>query len=386
MPLICLNFIGPILLGGESYGLANVFFALPYMLQGFCEPAISTVTIRSMTDREYGMTGVLDRLRRDSVVWVVLSILLIIAYNSWLGSSLAKSTRLALVLLGGAYIVLAVFTTHLIATGYGLRRFRTLVRSYLTAAAIQTLGLLLFRSWASVGFAVTQLLVHLVFHVNFLLDPEIRASLSFWNLRKQPVASLSRRVYFAALAPKLIMILLTAGLVMVAGVTLSTSHVAYFKVTQSMITAAAFLVPLSPELIQASVGKNQGRSRNRRKELLVFVGAIGLMILIAFGLGTVAPMICQTVFKLEPHGNEFQKMFLAMPFFLLITPLSSYLLAVRQDGVVTAALGVGVGSMATGYCLAGIPGAFAFGAIAYVIGAMALFHIFRSTPPGELAN
>ncbi|HEX4385981.1 MAG TPA: hypothetical protein VH083_23650, partial [Myxococcales bacterium] len=164
--------------------------------------------------------------------------------------------------------------------------------------------------------------------------------------------------YFPVLTPRLTVLLLSPGLVAASSWMLLPSELAGFKVSLSFVTAAASMVPISQYVLQAHWMDSTRKAMDR--EVRLIVGSV-LLAGVIFGLGlwlfgdVLRGFVLRTN---DPALHKFNVVFFAVPFFVLIGPVSSLFIArdrVRElvfcflASLIAAGAGIYAGGPAWGF-------------------------------------
>jgi O-antigen/teichoic acid export membrane protein len=365
-------FFAPRILGTLEYGRTVAALALPILVQAAIETVLYALTIKWSSERRL---EVLKQLWLDALYLAPAGGLVaaIISTSSFAAdSSVERFTFIA-----GAPLLLVVWivATTLMGAAYALHRHIALARTYSLSALLLPLGILLLRSFGARAFLFALLVEKLVQVTSLAWDAPVR-QLAFEVLASKSAGrSLSRiwNDYFPVLTPRLTLLLLSPGLIAAGSWLLLPAELAGFKVSLSFVTAASSMVPISQYVLQAHW---MGASRKEMdREVRLVVGSV-LLAGVVFGLGlwffgdTLRGFVLRTD---DPALHKFNVVFLAVPLFVLIGPLSSLLIARDRVRTLVYCFLASLLATASATFAAGPAWGFVAGAAAFALTAAASF-------------
>ena len=326
LSLAAQGFVVPRLLGARDYGVALQILTPVWLVHGVLETLLVTLTIdwaHAPADRSRTQL-----LWRDAALFTALAGLVVGSYGFAVltreSSQSFGSIALAVLLLG-ALVANAVG----LAIAYSVGAIRIIWLSYLLTAVMVPAGVFALRPLGALGF-VAALVVNQVLIVACLLGiPEIRAFVI--EVGRSNTSGTSRGrwgTYLAVLSPRAVQILLTSGVMLIGTWTLPAVDLATLKVSLSLIGAGANASPISAPLLLAALKRDALHASRRAR------GARALILSAAFGIVASAALVrwggqVRAYFLRgeAPVQTPFDVMFIGLPCFVLIGPLSAYLVA-----------------------------------------------------------
>lgn len=319
-------FFAPRIMGSIAYGRMVAALSLPILAQAALETILYALTIKWSSARRL---EVLKRLWLDALLASpVLGLLAAIASTA---SFSADSAGERLTFIAGAPFLLTfwIATSALLGNAYALHRHAAIVRTYLISTLVLPLGVFVFRDLGARAFLYALLIDKTVQFASLLADGAVRQlSLEILGARSA-LRSLSRVIddYFPVLTPRLTLLLLSPGLVAASSWLLASSQLAGFKVSLSFVTAASSVVPVSQYVLQAHWMDSSRKEMNREVKL-VAGGVLLAGVVLGLGLWFFGDFFRAIVLRTnDPALRKLDVVFLAVPLFVLIGPLSSLLIA-----------------------------------------------------------
>jgi O-antigen/teichoic acid export membrane protein len=319
-------FFAPRLMGSLAYGRTVAALSLPILVQAALETILYALTIKWSSARRL---DVLKQLWLDALlVSPVLGFLAAIASTA---SFAADSSGERLVFIAGAPLLLPLWIaiSALLGNAYALHRHGAIVRTYLISTFVLPLGVFVFRDLGARAFLYALLIDKITQFVSLIADGPVRQLTREIVAAKSAGRSLSRAIddYFPVLTPRLTLLLLSPGLIAASSWLLASTELAGFKVSLSFVTAAASVVPVSQYVLQAHWRDSSHQEMNREVKLVLgFVLLAGLVL--GAGLWFFGDFFRGIVLRTnDPALRKLDVVFLAVPLFVLIGPLSSLLIA-----------------------------------------------------------
>lgn len=312
------TFVAPRWIGTAEFGVAATVMAIPCLVQGFCEPVVMTLAIAQLGASDGRCK--LARVRNDVTGAAVLGAMAAFLFALWYVPPDSTFNPAACGALAAAFLALATWNTWLIGLGYALKEHRVLMQTYVASGIAQPVMLWLLRGYGSGAFLlsliVSQLAVLAVLWSSQNLRREFRSLLA-------AVPAGSRSDYIAAVAPRISVLLLNTGTVLLAGILYSPARVAGFRLSIGVAGALNFLVPISPQILQSTL--TSADASGRRSARIVLTISFAIMCGLCGGLFLWSDELLARLLQERSFSPMDGAIFLAMPFFLLIQPLSSYL-------------------------------------------------------------
>lgn len=367
------SFLAPRLLGPVDYGVAAFVLTVPYLFQAAIEPIVMPLTIRWQSSPDTEAAGRLYALRRDSATWTVGAVLLTFAITAARGDWSADIRgTLGLSLAAALFVALTFATTHLLAVAYAMRRYGAVAAAYPVASVVFVTLLALLKRVGPAGMAIalcaSQAATSLLLWRE--LAPRVPARGRVPQLRPEVLRNSWSQSYFPMLSPRLAQLALNPGSVLMAGLLMTPSDVAAYKVTLSLVAAGAYLVPVSPSVLQKSV---QDGILNARKSaswggLVVLGGIIAVAVAEAVALIGIGHKLRAVILGTSVVGaDRFDVLFYSLPFYALIPILSAYTIAVNRERALVVALVLSWLIVAVTVAFRGPAYGFLFGAASFVI-------------------
>jgi hypothetical protein len=324
----------PRLLGANEYGRAMGMLAWPLLVQAGLETVVFALTIRWGT---MALAGKRRRLWTDAIC-AAPAVGVIAAIVSMLSVGVAHAPERAAFLIGAPLLVAVwVLGNLLMGSAYALHRHGAIVRTYLLSAIILPAGVFATRRYGAVSFLAGFLLDKIVAVGSLWIDRPVR-DLYIETWAAKSTATTSGRVlreYLPVLAPRLMLIVLSPGLVAAGALLLPPHQLAGLKVSLSFVTAAATLVPVSQYVLQAqwTAEGTERRGEGYRELRLLLAGALLFGCLFAAGLFGYGDRLRSIVLHTtDASFHRFNVVFAAVPLFVLIGPISSILVARELGG------------------------------------------------------
>ena len=370
--IVSQNFLAPRVLGAEEFGLAVLLLSTPLVVQGLAEPVLMSLTIR-WSSRGEAAGEELDRLAalwRDLFAWSAAGAALCIAFALHTLGAAEWERGLALGAWVAGLLLLTVNTIAVLGLAYRADEYRALLRFYLLSGAVLPAGLLLFSSWGAAGFFFSLSLIQVLGCASLLAAERIRTPYLavLRRLRGGAGAAASRGDYASLLAPRLAVVLFSVVTVLLASFHMGLEQVAALKVTLSLVAAGTYALPVSPWMLQAALTATgeDGAGRSRRHGAVVLGAVFASGCVLAAVLYVWGGVIRSHVLGVGYPAADLDPLFLSLPFFVLINPLSSYLIAHGEERYLTWGLGAAVLCMAGGFATGHLVGAFVLGTMAFV--------------------
>lgn len=367
------NFLAPRVLGAEEFGLAVLLLSTPLIVQGLAEPVLMSLTIRWSSNGETSDEE-LDRLAglwRDLFGWSAAGAVACVAFALHKAGPGAWGTGLVLGAWVAGLLLLTVNTIAVLGLAYRADEYRALLRFYMVSGVVLPAGLLLFSSWGAAGFFLSLSLIQVLGCASLLAAERIRAPYLAVMRRLWQGGSgrpTARGDYASLLAPRLAVVLFSVVTVLLASFQMPLAQVAALKVTISLVAAGTYALPVSPWVLQAALTSSTeaGRGRSRRHGATVLGAVFASGCVLAAILYIWGGVIRSHVLGTEHLAADLDVLFLSLPFFVLINPLSSYLIAHGEEKYLTWGLGAAVLCMAAGFAAGHLVAAFVLGTMAFV--------------------
>jgi O-antigen/teichoic acid export membrane protein len=359
-------FFAPRILGTLEYGRTVAALALPILVQAAIETVLYALTIKWSSDRRL---QALKQLWLDAVYLAPAAGLLAALIST---SSLAEASTLerwTFVAVAPLLLIVWIAVTTLMGTAYALHRHVALARTYLISALILPLGVLLLRGLGARAFLFALLIDKLASLASLSLDAQVRRFAAEVLASKSAQRPIFRVLedYFPVLTPRLTLLLLSPGLVAAGSWLLVPSELAGFKVSLSFVTAAASMVPISQYVLQAH-WMSASRKDMDREIKLVLGGVLIAGIVLGAGLWFFGDALRGFVLRTrDPALRRFDVVFLAVPLFVLIGPLSSLLIARDRVRTLVPCFLASLSSTALATAAAGPSWGFVAGATAFAL-------------------
>lgn len=321
-------FFAPRIMGSVAYGRTVAALSLPILVQAALETILYALTIKWSSARRL---EVLKQLWLDALlVSPFLGLLAAVASTaSFSAEAGSAGERLAFIAGAPFLLTLWIATSALLGNAYALHRHGAIVRTYAISTIVLPLGVFVFRDLGARAFLYALLIDKAIQFASLIADEAVR-TLSAKILKARSAGrSLSRVIddYFPVLTPRLTLLLLSPGLVAASSWLLASSELAGFKVSLSFVTAAASIVPVSQYVLQAH-WMDASRKEMNREVKLVAAGVLAAGIVLAVGLWFFGDFFRGIVLRTnDPSLRKLDVVFLAVPLFVLIGPLSSLLIA-----------------------------------------------------------
>jgi hypothetical protein len=360
-------FLVPRFLGQNEYGRTLAAVSLPILVQAGIETILFARTIQWVPE-ERGPA--LKRLWLDALfaapalglaaVLIALPSLRVVSWSEWTAFVL------------GAPLLLLVWiaATVLMGCAYARGRHAAIARAYFTSALVLPGSVYLLRGLGARAFLFGLFADKIVTFAMLFLDREVRALLRTTARLRASLAGAGRLGgdYLPVLTPRLTLLLLSPGLVAASAWLLAPGQLAGFKVSISFVTGAASLVPVSPHVLHAHW---TGNSERLQREVWVVFGAAFLAGVVgAAGLFWLGDGLRGVVLHTQdPSLRRFDLMFLAVPFFVLIGPLSSLLIVLGRTRALALAFSACAAATLALALAVNPAAAFLGGTLVFVLGA-----------------
>jgi len=362
-------FLAPRILGASEYGRSVAVLAMPILVQAAIETVLFALTIK--------WTSAL-RLADMRLLWMDALVIapiagfaaLLLGIRVVIGLSQAEIW--AFIAGTPLLVFIWIVLTILMACCYALHRHVTIARTYLLSAMVLPASIFLMRSFGARAFLFGLLADKILASASLWLDAPVRALWRRAIFAKASGRSPGRLVasYLPVLTPRLTVLMLSPGLVAIGAWLLVPEELAGFKVSLSFVTGAASLVPVSQHVLQAS-WTNSGagaRSGILREARLVLLGALLIGIALAAALLAYGDALRAIVLRTtNPSLSRFDVIFLAVPLFVLIGPMSSFLVATERTHRLVGAFVVCVLVSATAAAWKGPGWGFVGGTVSFVL-------------------
>lgn len=367
--------IAPRWIGVEEFGLAATVMALPFLVQGLCEPVILMSCIDDLTaERDFRrLASIRDEIGAVAVIFAVVTI--VFALEHLTGKS--QSNSLMCGLMAAAFLLLATLTTWVIGLSYATRSHQLMIRSYAAAGVMQVIVMACLPRCGAAAMLLSQLAGQCAYLAVSVSSPTIRSNLhQLFSARRQPGL---RPDYVSALCQRAPYLLLNTGTVLLTGLLAVPSQVAALRLSVGLAGVINSICPISPQLLQSTIAASSGASAKSAKKMLMY--AFAVFCALSAGLWWHSRQILHFLLSEADYAGFDGKIFLAVPFFLLIQPVGAYLFAVGRRGCMIGAAGSCGVAFAAGAALQKPEWAFCFGAVAYLgaILAVSLWNRSRQT-------
>jgi hypothetical protein len=365
-------FLAPRILGADEYGRAIGVLALAFLAHVSVETVLFALTIRWTAA---GRWPELHRLWADALAAAPLAAILAVALSmvSLAGRSIGERWAF----LAGAPLLLTIWiaATILMGCAYALHRHGSIARTYLLSAVVLPGSIFLLRGYGARSFLFGLVIDKVGVLASLLLDGRVR------NLCARVAAGemarwRGRRLfdeYLPVLTPRLTLLLLSPGLVALGAALLVPDQLAGFKVSISFATAAASVVPVSQYVLQAQwTNQPPEQARAVRREAQRVLGGVLLAgFVFAAGLLVYGDALRVIVLRTADASlRRFDVVFFAVPLFVLIGPLSSFLIAHQQARRLLLAFAASVLGVTVMTASAGLSWGFVGGSALFVLCAL----------------
>jgi hypothetical protein len=360
------TFLAPQWIGANEFGIAVAVLAIPYFVQGLCEPIVITLSI-SQLNSPAGYEG-LAKVRNDLGLATISGAVASLVFAWQILPRTSPESPLACAVLAAVFFLVAMANTWLIGLAYAFNEHSTLMRAFAGAGIAQIALLWLLKSLGSAAFLLGLIAGQGAMFAVLWSCPVLRQGFQkLIRAKREPSVRLD---YLTILSLRASMLLLNTGTVILAGLLLAPTQVAAFRICIALAGAMNYLVPLNPQVLQARLTGSDAGTRRSAKWLLAgaFMASAALSTALYAGSNLWLPFLLPDQTAVELDGT----IFLAMPCFLLIQPLSSYVFATDQAWILRwstlgCALAFAAGAIGTG------PGmAFAAGAVAHLAATVGL--------------
>jgi len=368
------NFLAPRLFGPKEYGLAIYLLAIPYFIQGLMEPVITSLTIKWQGTESH--LSYLVRLWKDSALLGVVSVVGIFTFVVSASGYQHWDKWITYSILTAGLLILSIITTHLMAMAYAVQDYGSVLRGYLTSGFVLPSLLWILSVKGAEGLFLALLFNQVSVIAILLIFGKVAVSIKI--LLKKDVVPISndwKNLYFPAVVPRLALVLLNTVTIFLAGLFMSLSEVASFKITLSLIAAGAYMIPVSPAILQSVLSEKIHAKRidDQRSGLLLLGILFVFSSILAAGFFYWGDNIRLLILGIPPERTRrFDVMFIAMPFFLLIAPLSSYLFALGREHILIRAFIATFFGLLIGVIARDLPVGFILGAIGFIAVAVGL--------------
>jgi hypothetical protein len=357
----------------------------PFLVQALLESLLLALTIRWGADRSQARR--IPTLWRDAAWLAVVGGLAMWVATSSRAEMLSMSSLVQLLLSVALTVVLAL-TAALFGAAYAASRYAAITRAYLIAAIVLPGSVAVLQKLGWRGFVISLFVNQIVVIASLAADPSVRAFIGETLRKPRSGAAVRARLveYAAVTTPRLTLLILSPGLLLLASLTLPFEQVAAFKVSLSLIAAAASVIPVSQPFLQSLwTGSDEERNAHRREFLVVLaaIAMIGMCIAAAFAI--YRDELYRLVLGVSlPDFERFRTMFLALPLYLTIPVLSAWSIATGRTRLLAwAFLSTSIAVLAA-LLLRGIAAAFVMGNVAFV-GVVAAAAIRRVSLPAPSA-
>lgn len=312
------NLLVPRLLGAEVYGRAVFLLTLPFLTQAMLEPVVQTITLRYAAN-EPGRLALLVR----HMLLAGLAGALITALYVMRGASVFEVAAAV------AVALVSVVTTCLTAGAYATRRLSILLRLHAVALAAMLGGVLVLRGRGALTLLLATLAMHLAGSLLLFFSTGVRQTMPLRAVLPAPPPRLWSE-YLTCLSPRASTLLLTSGSLVMASTLLQARELAGFRLDLALINAGLYVFPISSPVLQSALVADP--KDEQRQPLSVLLGlrflvcALPGLVLFLFG-GPLKRMCFGADFAATPTPA----IFLALPFFALLDPLSAVLQARREE-------------------------------------------------------
>lgn len=371
------NFLGPRLYGPSEYGLAVLLLTMPFLLQGLMEPAITSLSIKWIGEKRESknIMSLMGRLWRDSIIWTAIGSIVTFGFVVYVVDSNQINEYLIYGILITGLVFLSVATTHAQALAYALQKYFLISRGYFIAGIVIPIIFWIFRNLGAAGFITVIWVMHLISLFTILVCKEVRKYI------KESISSMSSPStegvsYLPLISTRLALVFLNTGTVMLAGLNMTLPEVATYKVTLSLIAASAYLLPVSPATLQSALisGVSKQNRHKHRGSIILLIGLFLAGCVLAILLYLNSDMLRALLLGKDSIGNQFDIMFLALPFFVLIGPLSAYFIALGRETLLLKAFLVTLFFGMIGLFFYNISLGFTLGTLVFVIFSLIVQH------------
>ena len=361
-------FLAPRILGAGEYGRSVAAVSLPILAQAVLETVLFALTIKWTSASR---VSDLHLLWKDALVVAPLAGLAAVLISLQSIGGLSRAEIWAFTVGVPVLLLIWIALTVLMAAAYALHRHAVIVRTYMLSAVLLPAGIFFLQSYGARAFLFGLLADKIAAFTSLWLDPPVRALWRRALAAPPPQGSPGdvRGSYLPVLTPRLTVLMLSPGLVALGAWLLVPEDLAAFKVSLSFVTGAASLVPVSQHVLQAHwTGPGpESRPGMLREARLVLLGALLAGVVLSAALLAYGDALRAIVLRTSDATlRRFDVVFLAVPLFVLIGPLSSFLIAterMRRLAAAFAACALGA-AMATAW---GGPGwGFVTGTVVFV--------------------
>lgn len=375
------NFLVPRLYGPKEYGLAIYLLTIPYLIQGLMEPVVTSLTIKWLGDdpKSDVQLSRVASLWRDCIYWGLIGAIIALFFVIYEVGYEYESSWAVFGLLILCLTILSVITTLILAIVYALKDYQNALKGTLIAGSLLPLMIWLFREAGAIGFLLVLCLNYITLSSGLLVSEDVRNSIK--KIISHTPIKLPHKLtilYLPIMSSRLTLVFLNTGTVILAGMTMTFADVAAYKVTLSLIAAGTYLLPVSPAVFQSalmsSFSKNSKREHRDGILLLgtVFIGGC-IMAIFLFLWGDSLRMIL--LGNPLSQAKRFDTMFFALPFFVMINPLSAYYTAMGREKLLLWAFFMSFISAISGFLIQDLSFGFILGTISFVIFAIG-FHLY----------
>lgn len=376
--LVAQGFVVPRVLGGRGYGEALWFLTPVWLVHGIIETLVVTLTVDWST-AERSDEGRSRTLWRDALVGAAIAALAICAYSVVAGRGL-QVTQITLVLFSAVLLILLVVNAIALGVAYSVQAHHSIWICYAMTGMIVPVGVLATRSRGALGFIITLCANQAAVLAMLAGVPRIRA-FARQTLDSRPSQYQVGRVgmYMTALSPRLTQILLTSGIMLLGTWTLAAVELATLKMSLSLIGACANALPISAPLLLATLKMrgNDAETGSHGKGILIVAMILGILMsacLVQWG----GPLRAYFLHGDTPRHTRFDVMFLAVPFFVLISPLSAFVIARGRAAVLRLCSGAALVGVLAAFALGRLALAFDVGAFSFVLCCFIVLAIYRT--------
>ncbi len=359
---------GFLVVGAEFYGESLSLLAVPYIVQGILEPIIMAIQIRWLLLPDGA--GRIAQLRRHLIgagsVGILVSCAALVAMPT---AATLSVLRLACT---AGFLSLSILNAYLIGAVFALALHSHLWKSYSVYLLTFWVSLFLLKDQGTDGFLLSLCLSQLALLATLYASRTLR----HYAASSGPVTAGTSKTlfkeYLLALSPRLAIIVLGPVMLAFGAISMNAVNLAAYKLATTIANVIKLAIPISPETIQVSFNACSERSykRSRRFASRLFVA----LLLGAICLSCIA-YVCRHSLYLRLLGimqpDSLRITFLGMPFFFLIQPLGSYLLALRRSRALVFSTGATILGASVVGGLFGVPAGFAAGSVGYVVAAVA---------------
>lgn len=371
--MVVANLLAPLILGAEQYGISASLVAIPLAVQGLLEPAITALTIRWAGPASSDWDSRMAALRTRSIGFVCAGIAALLLYTSYTLSGLPASEIWLLNGTTAVFLVAHIAHTHLMALAYAAEQHKALLWASCTGGLAYPASLVLLGDLGPRGFVLSLCVWQCVSIFSYLAFNGMRTqAIQLCRVASAEVRMEWKTEYLPAIAPRLTVVLLNSATVIAAAFVMSSEGVAGFKVTLTLIGLAKFLLPVSPEMLQVALsdsGKEREAESAMASKFLIAVFCAACVL--SAGMYAIGDDVRSWLVGPLEGANAFDVMFLGMPFFFFISPLSAYLFAARSAKPLLVGFGVSTCCILLGLFTGDLALAFTMGSIAYIVAALA---------------